>query len=154
MHISPATRFWRKVDKSGECWLWTANYYTRGYTCEPKFSFGGKNVDAARFAWFLETGESPPKGLMVLHRCGTDLCVRFSHLYLGDHADNMRDMIQQGRSNRKLTSTQVQEIRNLFGGAKRYPGQKHIASFSRIAKIYGVSSSAISHILGGQFYAG
>lgn len=51
-------------------------------------------------------------GLWVLHRCNNNRCVRPDHLYLGNHAQNMRDMTAAGRSTRKLTDDAVRDIRS------------------------------------------
>ncbi len=47
-------------------------------------------------AWEIVKGPIPP-GMHVLHRCDCPPCVRPDHLFLGTHADNMRDMIAKGR---------------------------------------------------------
>ena len=88
-----ADRFWAKVKKAtgNRCWLWTASNL-RGYGI---FGIGRKSYLAHRVAWFLSTGIWPNK--QVLHTCDTPSCVRFSHLYLGTQAENMKDMIQKGR---------------------------------------------------------
>ena len=44
-----------------------------------------------RVAWKLKHGPIPP-GLFVLHICDNRACVNTTHLYLGDHNDNMRDL--------------------------------------------------------------
>lgn len=57
---------------------------------------------------------------LVLHRCDNPPCYRRSHLYVSDHADNMRDLALAGnlRGERngksKLTDDQVREIRRLY----------------------------------------
>lgn len=87
-------RFWSKVDQSGDCWLWTACLFQRGYGC---FRMKHANVAAHRIAWELAFGPVPP-GLWVLHHCDIRACVRPSHLFLGDHAANMADMVAKGRA--------------------------------------------------------
>lgn len=43
-------RFWEKVDKSNECWTWTAATFVNGYG---SMCFHGKSVRAHRFAYAL-----------------------------------------------------------------------------------------------------
>src|SRR5882724_7709102 len=73
---------------------------------------------AHRIMWRLTHGEIPPDRPFVLHRCDNPLCVRPSHLFLGTHADNMKDMVRKGRSSRgerhhasKLNEDKVRAIR-------------------------------------------
>jgi hypothetical protein len=114
-----AVRFWRYVNRSGDCWLWT------GATNGKYGKIGrGKNlgtVGAHRAAWEIHFGPIP-EGIYVCHLCDVPLCVRPSHLTLGTPAANNMDKIAKGRANvptgdkhwrGKLTSMQVQEIRAL-----------------------------------------
>jgi hypothetical protein len=71
---------------------------------------------------------------MVLHRCDVRLCVRFSHLFLGTHQDNMSDMAAKGRGGKKLTLAQREEIIALDG----------IVSAKRVAEQYGVGAEYVA----------
>ncbi len=168
--VTPAaTRFWAKVDKSGDCWLWTASVRGSGYA---NFYFRGRCVNAHRVAWILTHGEVPD-GLQVLHDCpGGDnpLCVNPTHLYLGTIRDNVNDMYAKGRSwydthpeearavlsvrrpqkqvrgeevgTAKLTREQVLEIRRLFaaGGWTK----------ADLGRAFGVSRMQIYSIVSGK----
>jgi hypothetical protein len=54
-------------------------------------------MNTHRAAWILKKGPIP-KGLSVCHTCDNGLCVNVEHLYLGTHAQNMRDMAERGRA--------------------------------------------------------
>ncbi len=88
-------RFWKKVRVVGadECWLWTATRHVRGYGL---FDLRGKQMRSNRIAWVLSNG--PIGDLHVLHRCDNPPCCNPSHLFLGTHADNMRDKALKGRA--------------------------------------------------------
>lgn len=89
------TRFWRKVDQSGECWTWAAAKSNNGYGI---FSRTGRVlVYAHRFSYEIHNGEPPPPHLEVMHACDNPPCVNPAHLALGTHADNMADMSRKGR---------------------------------------------------------
>lgn len=78
-------RFWSKVDKSGDCWLWTACADLRGYGF---FRYEGKNHNAHRVAYMLANGPIPP-GMTVDHRhtCPKN-CVNPEHLRLATSKQN------------------------------------------------------------------
>jgi len=92
--LSLAERFWPKVDKSGECWLWTASVDQHGYGQMWSF-WHQRPVRASRIAWYLETGKWPD--LLVCHHCDNPTCVRFLHLFQGNHKANSCDAAAKGR---------------------------------------------------------
>jgi hypothetical protein len=67
-------RFWSKVDKGPDCWLWTASTFKTG---RGQFRVGPGNQQAHRVAWELLFGV-PPRGLLR-STCGNLLCVRPDH---------------------------------------------------------------------------
>lgn len=70
-------RFWEKVDKSGECWLWTGYVDNTGYG---RFGVSAGVIPTAhRWAWEQEHGPVP-EGLQLDHLCRVRRCVRPSHL--------------------------------------------------------------------------
>lgn len=93
-----AKRFWPKVEKGENCWIWKAFTTYEGYGRLSCTQYG-KEVQylAHRVSWWLFYGDDP--GLMeVCHACDTPPCVRPDHLFLGTQADNLRDMYKKGRN--------------------------------------------------------
>lgn len=86
-------RFWNKVARSDECWLWTG-CISRTYGL---FQYEGRLQPAHRVAWQIANGPIPT-GLFVCHRCDVRTCVRLDHLFLGTAQDNSDDMVAKGRS--------------------------------------------------------
>ena len=80
-------RFWEKVNKSGDCWIWTATFSIGGRY--GAIRVGDKMVSAHRLAYELERGPIP-QGLELDHLCRNPHCVRPSHLEAVTHAENMR----------------------------------------------------------------
>lgn len=69
-------RFWSKVDKSGECWMWTGFIAPNGYG---RFSASPFRGGAHRFSWSLANGIIP-EGMQIDHICFNKACVRPNHL--------------------------------------------------------------------------
>lgn len=134
---SDVERFWTKVDKSGECWLWTAGRIGGKGDWYGRFSVGGRNIYAHRSAWILTHGPIPD-GLEVCHQCDVPACCNPSHLFLGTHRENNQDAARKGRfhvrrpTRQKVTTDQLAEIDVLLAaGAKQVD----------IAHYYGVSKT-------------
>lgn len=105
----PEDQFWSKVDKSGECWIWTGRRGPRGYG---RFRIGSKAPGAHRVAYELTYGPIPDE-LIVCHHCDNPPCVRPDHLFLGTHLDNAADRDSKGRTARGDRS-----------GARLYPERR------------------------------
>lgn len=80
-------RFWAKVDKTNDCWIWTGSRDQRGYG---RIKNGGNKL-ASRISWEMHFSPIPP-GMFVCHHCDNPPCVRPNHLFLGTQQDNMQDM--------------------------------------------------------------
>lgn len=72
----PDDRFWSRVDKSGECWIWTAGKNSAGYG---QFSLRRRTVYAHRYAYERLRGPIPD-GLELDHLCRVRACVNPAHL--------------------------------------------------------------------------
>lgn len=91
-------RFWRLVDKTGDCWEWKGRKDEGGYGISI-----GKNPPerrAHRLAAYFMYGPIPD-GCLVCHHCDNPPCCNPDHLFLGTHGDNQRDAWAKGRK-RKL----------------------------------------------------
>lgn len=140
-------RFWAKVDRSGECWEWTAAVDVGGYGM---FATGSGMARAHRVSWVLENGPLTD-GSILLHRCDNRRCVRPKHLYLGTMRENVADMDARGHRARgyrmsrrgqahqaaKITDEQVAAIRVL-----RAAGWQQ----RRVAALFGISHTHVGHI--------
>src|SRR4030043_361681 len=93
MWDSVEKRFWNKVNKTDDCWIWTAYCNKKEYGC---FKFQDKSELAHRVSWIIHNGPIP-NGLHVLHKCDNPPCVRPDHLFLGTDKDNANDRISKGR---------------------------------------------------------
>ena len=67
-------RFWSKVDKTPNCWLWV------GGSCN-RFKVGGKILSVHHWAYQNANG-AIPRGSVLTRKCGTENCVRPDHLEL------------------------------------------------------------------------
>jgi hypothetical protein len=124
------SRFLSKVDRHGplhpvlqtHCWVWTGSVRGQGYG---QFWYKGLSRKASRVSYEIFVGEIPI-GRMVLHRCDNRMCVNPDHLYLGDHADNMRDRNSRGRQASGIRNgayTKPERVpRGARNGAVLHPG--------------------------------
>jgi HNH endonuclease len=164
--VPVADRFWSKVRKSDACWEWTAARHPFGYGL---LQIEGRSIGAHRVSYALHYG-LVPDGIFVLHRCDNPACVRPDHLFLGTHADNMRDKTEKGRNNApsgdrapvrlhpeivrrgdnhpqaRLTWEEVRLIKTLYATG----GYTHRALSDR----FGVSRTSVTHIINGKTWKG
>tara|TARA_R110000796_G_scaffold49573_1_gene118203 strand:- start:231 stop:683 length:453 start_codon:yes stop_codon:yes gene_type:complete len=134
-------RFWDKVDKTGDCWIWTGAKQHSGYG---RFRFNGGLDGAHRVSYILSYGPIPADK-MVCHSCDNPSCVNPAHLWAGTGKDNMQDAVQKGRAARgetqgssKLTAANVLSIREIANG-----GTTQV----KIAEQFNISSAHVSDIV-------
>lgn len=95
-------RFKQKVDRSGgpdACWPWTAARNPDGYgMLRVPLESGGWRMAMAHKLALEFSGVKIPDGKFALHTCDNPPCCNPKHLYVGDHEQNMRDMVARGRA--------------------------------------------------------
>jgi hypothetical protein len=116
----------------------------RGYGVDHR---NGKTYRAHRLAWADSYGEIPD-GLVIRHACNNRACINLEHLLLGTQADNIKDMIEQGRhakgsarGNAKLAETDIPDIRRRLANGE---------SYTSIARVYNVNRTTITRIAHGE----
>jgi hypothetical protein len=143
-------RFWAKVDKSADCWLWTGAL-TKGYG---QLTHEKRHLYAHRFSWEIHNGHVPD-GAVVCHRCDTPTCVRPDHLFLGTTRDNVMDCLDKGRANRRG----LRGAENPAVKAKAIDARAVVFLFNagwrvrELAPLFSVSKSTISIIVRGQHWS-
>ena len=122
-----AERFWSRVDKQGNCWLWTGARDSNGYG---KFWVAPCLKMATHVAWLLEIGSWPVN--CMCHHCDNPSCVRASHLFDATRKENTQDAMRKGRMVNPMRGRKhTQASRELIAAALR--GRKHTrASRKRI----------------------
>lgn len=94
MRSEPAEkRFWKYVEKTSACWLWTGAKIPNGYG---HITVNRRSLKAHRLSWELHYG-LVPTGMFVCHRCDVKACVRPEHLFIGTNRDNQLDAVAKGR---------------------------------------------------------
>lgn len=93
--IEATERFWNKVEKSENCWIWKGPL-TKGYGS----MFYKKIVKAHRFSYEIHKGKIDENKL-ICHTCDNPLCVNPEHLYSGTPKQNTQDSINRGRFKKK-----------------------------------------------------
>lgn len=88
-----------------------------------------------------------PDNLFVLHNCDNPPCVRPSHLKLGTHDDNMKDMTERNRQATgerngggvKVTDDEVRAMRAQFNAGT--------TTIKHLSILFGVSKSQAGRIV-------
>lgn len=124
----------------------------------PSMKLNNAKMNASRAIWIMANGD--PGELWVLHTChrGIEGCVNLRHLYLGNQAQNMRDMDEAGRRvvydrsgernpRAKLNQAQVDEIR------ERHKLRDPKDGTYALAAEFGVSGTVISNLVNGLIWS-
>lgn len=140
--------FWRFVEKTPSCWLWTGLLNNRGYG---DLMNRHKHYYAHRLSYEIAFGPIPDD-MCVCHRCDNPRCVNPAHLFLGSNSANIADKVAKRRQrgphlgeqhhNAKLTVPQVMAIRD----RRATTGDTYAA----IAADYGVSEATVIYIVQGK----
>lgn len=139
---SDRKRFWSKVDVKGDddCWNWKASIFK--YGGYGQFWINYTQMNASRVAYMMTYGTIESTKILVLHKCDNKLCCNPSHLYLGNHSDNMSDTlartsVRRGRYT-KLKDGELWLMRKLFdAGINR----------TLIGKMFKMSRNSVYYLL-------
>lgn len=143
----PEVNFWMNVKSSKDgCWEWVGYKDRSGYGLT---SYSNKKWASHRLSWMIHFGD--PGELFVLHKCDNPACVRPDHLFIGTQADNVRDMMQKGRSGTTKTSADdVRRIRAEYESAPVSGSRKARGVLDALVKKYGLDKRNIQDIAKGR----
>lgn len=138
-----------RVEPSDGCWEWTGGINYAGYGVA---ILDRKPYLAHRLSYQLNIGPIPPE-MVICHRCDNRRCCAPHHLFVGTHADNVKDCIAKGRDWRGVPPVGARN-----GRAKLTPEQVAIIRASakllrELSTEFGVSMTQISEIKRGKSWS-
>jgi hypothetical protein len=140
-------RFWKRVDRTGDCWEWQGQLSEKGYG---QLQVQGKQKRAHRVSWELSNGPIPD-GMVIMHRCDNPKCVRPEHLSVGTVADNNRDMQRKGRARFALLPGQRNGAAKLSDEqARQVSANRGQATAQELVNMFGVSAATVYAIWRGS----
>lgn len=80
-------RFWQKVEKGPDHWMWTGGTTTLGYGTIWDYD-RQRNSMAHRVSWEIAYGQKIPEGLVIDHLCRIPGCVNPRHLQVVSISEN------------------------------------------------------------------
>jgi hypothetical protein len=128
------------------CWHWKLYRNKQGYGSLSSVPSNWTGESRARRISYTIFKGKIPEGLHLLHSCDNKSCCNPDHLRPGTNAENMQDKVdrnKQARGTRQalavLNEVLVLEIRERYslGGI----------SYAKLAKQYGVSTTAVQQII-------
>jgi len=146
--LAPMTfeeRFWSRVEKTLDCWLYTGRPDENGYGIVDLPD--GRSEGAHRISYKMANGEIP-EGCIVGHLCNVRNCVNPKHLIAWPKIDDVRYMEQCGRGvhpsgsangRASRTDDEIREIRHLYD-------TKQMGCYN-LAKKYAMSAQCLYNIV-------
>lgn len=140
----------KKIITASGCWEWTGGK-SHGYgQVRVHEVWGSYPIYVHRASYLVHIGPIPD-GQNVCHTCDNPRCFNPDHLFLGDQAANVSDMVMKGRQAigkkngmARLSEDDVAQIRALSAA-----GRKQF----EIAKLFGLSEGHVSTIIRGKRWA-
>ena len=141
-----------EVDVKTKCWNWMGALNRGAKKQYGSIKVNGKTVGAHRFSWEFYNNSKIPDGMLVMHKCDNPKCVNPSHLILGSHADNMKDMISKNRQSKGNDFVNRKPAKGSKNGLAKLTELQAMEIFKdnrkqrEIADQYGVSQAVVHNI--------
>lgn len=136
-------RFIEKVDRSGECWIWTAAKKPNGYG---QFHAGRTMVRAHRWAYEHLVGPIPAD-MTLDHLCRVRACVNPAHLEPVTNAENHHRGVARSGDTHPFAVLKAADIPLVRAALARGDSQ------SEVARQFGVTGSTIGKVARGETWA-
>jgi len=144
--VGLVARMWKRSEQKGECIEWTGSGNRYGHIVFTTQKQRRCALSVHRVAFWLYRGDPGRKN--ICHSCDNPRCFNPEHLWAGSQSQNMIDCVSKGRHGKPrgarhphatLTPENVIAIRCLNRLERK--GSK------RIARLMGLSTSAVEHVI-------
>ena len=150
-HKPLAARLMARVDRIGECWIWTGGTQRGGYGRIAR-DFGNGSTTTHLASYEIHVGPIPD-GLCVCHRCDVRNCINPDHLFLGTHQDNSDDKMRKGRDRKQRGAARVAMLKARGFVGDRNPAAKLCAGNARVIMMLARAGVVSLRAIGAPFGA-